>query len=49
LDTPGIGALSDKMAHGLNIRSALIEGPLNRILLLVRFERTEIMITEIKK
>ncbi|KAL4485034.1 hypothetical protein ABPG72_014554 [Tetrahymena utriculariae] len=36
IDTPGTSAEEDKLQHALCLRSALIEGPLNRIFLLIQ-------------
>ncbi|EAS06486.1 signal recognition particle receptor beta subunit (macronuclear) [Tetrahymena thermophila SB210] len=43
IDTPGTQAEENKLNHALGIRSALIEGPINRIFLLVKFERVGAM------
>ncbi|EAS01560.1 50S ribosome-binding GTPase (macronuclear) [Tetrahymena thermophila SB210] len=37
LDTPGTSADDDKIGHALCLRSALIEGPINRIFILIEY------------
>ena len=39
MDTPGTLADEDKLAHAINLRMALIEKPLSRIFLFLKFER----------
>ena len=43
LDTPGTGAESDKILHALHLKSALLEGPLNCILIAIKYERLSLM------
>jgi len=44
MDTPGTLADEDKLAHAINLRMALIERPLSRIFLFIKFERHGAMI-----
>ena len=39
MDTPGTSADEDKLAHAINLRMALIERPLSRIFLFIKFDR----------
>lgn len=38
-DTPGFGSDQEPLIHVYSIYSAIIEGPLNKILITIRFER----------
>ncbi|KAM3137905.1 hypothetical protein pb186bvf_009986 [Paramecium bursaria] len=49
LDTPGVGTFINKYQHAIWIAAALSEGPLNSILLCVRFDRFDIMREQLKK
>lgn len=49
LDTPGLGSDSSKVAHVAGILSALAEGPLNRIFIVTKFERTPTILDDVKK
>ena len=44
LDTPGTGTDKDKIMHAVSLRSALIEGPLNGLLVTVKYERDALML-----
>ncbi|KAM3133696.1 hypothetical protein pb186bvf_014242 [Paramecium bursaria] len=46
LDTPGFGAVTDRLAHSIGILAGLTEGPINRILIVVRYERLGMMIEQ---
>jgi hypothetical protein len=48
LDTPGLESLSNVIVHVAAILAALSEGPLHRIILVVKYERTDIMIRYIR-
>lgn len=48
MDTPGYGAEEDKIKHVGGVLAALAEGPLNRICLIVKFERIETMMKNIR-
>lgn len=48
MDTPGYGADEDKIKHVAGVLAALAEGPLNRICLIVKFERIETMMKNIR-
>lgn len=37
LDTPGIGALKEKLKHAVGIASAFAEGEINMVLIVVRY------------
>ncbi|KAL4429653.1 hypothetical protein ABPG74_017062 [Tetrahymena malaccensis] len=49
LDTPGTQAEQDKLLHALALRSALIEGSINRIFLLVKFDRIGAMLKNMQE
>lgn len=49
LDTPGFGVSKDKIKHVAGVLAALAEGPLNRILILLKNERIDLMIDALKK
>ena len=44
LDTPGFGVVEDRLAHSIGVLAGLTEGPINRILIVVRYERIGMMI-----
>lgn len=48
LDTPGFGSESKKIDHVAGVISALSEGPINRIVFIVRFHRTNTIIDDVK-
>lgn len=48
LDTPGFGCNSNKIQHVAGVLAALAEGPLNRIIILLKFDRTDTMINQLK-
>jgi len=39
MDTPGTSAYEEKLNHAINLRMALIEKPLSRIFISLKFER----------
>ena len=43
LDTPGFGSSINKVDHAAGIIAALTEGPLNRIIIVVKFDRIDTM------
>lgn len=49
LDTPGIGSDSKKIDHIAGVLSAIAQGPLNRIMIVTKFERTSSIFEEVKK
>ncbi|CAK69183.1 unnamed protein product (macronuclear) [Paramecium tetraurelia] len=49
VDTPGFDASEDKLLHAAGVIAALAQGDVNRILIVVKCERTDIMIKNIKK
>ncbi|CAD8125523.1 unnamed protein product [Paramecium sonneborni] len=49
IDTPPIGSSSEKIRNAQGIKNALCEGPLNQIILVVKWERSDIMKNFIKK
>ncbi|CAD8097347.1 unnamed protein product [Paramecium sonneborni] len=49
VDTPGFEALEDKLLHAAGVIAALAQGDVNRILIVVKCERTDIMINNLKK
>ncbi|CAK72866.1 unnamed protein product (macronuclear) [Paramecium tetraurelia] len=49
LDTPGFGSESKKLDHIAGVLSALSEGPINRIVFIVRFTRTNVIMEDVKK
>ncbi|CAD8201331.1 unnamed protein product [Paramecium octaurelia] len=49
LDTPGFGSDSQKIDHIAGVLSALSEGPVNRIAIIVKFARTDVIIEDVKK
>ena len=48
LDTPGTGTNKDKIMHAVSLRSALIEGPLNGIVITVKYDRDALVISKIR-
>ena len=49
MDTPGTLADEDKLAHAINLRMALIERPLSRIFLFIKFERHGAMVKNLEE
>ncbi|CAD8170805.1 unnamed protein product [Paramecium octaurelia] len=49
VDTPGFDAQEDKLLHAAGVIAALAQGEVNRILIVIKCERTDIMIKNIKK
>ncbi|CAD8077126.1 unnamed protein product [Paramecium primaurelia] len=49
VDTPGFDAIEDKLLHAAGVIAALAQGDVNRILVVVKCERTDLMIKNIKK
>ncbi|CAD8172110.1 unnamed protein product [Paramecium pentaurelia] len=49
LDTPGFGSDSNKIDHIAGVLSALSEGPINRIVILARFARTNVILEDVKR
>lgn len=43
LDTPGIGALNEKLTHAIGIASGFAEGEINMVLIVVRYQRTDVI------
>ena len=48
LDTPGTGTDKDKIMHAVSLRSALIEGPINGILITIKYDRDALIINKIR-
>ncbi|CAK84528.1 unnamed protein product (macronuclear) [Paramecium tetraurelia] len=48
LDTPGFGNSENKLDHIAGVLSALSEGPINRIFILLRFQRTDWIKSNVK-
>ena len=44
IDTPGFGSSSDRLAHSIGILAGLTEGPLNRLLVVIKYERVGVMV-----
>ncbi|CAD8085603.1 unnamed protein product [Paramecium sonneborni] len=49
VDTPGFEAREDKLLHAAGVIAALSQGNVNRILIVVKCDRTDLMIKNIKK
>jgi len=49
MDTPGTLADEDKLTHAINLRMALIERPLSRIFLFIKFERHGAMVKNLEE
>lgn len=49
LDTPGFGSDSKKIDHIAGVLSALAEGPINRIVIIAKFARTNIIMEDVKR
>ena len=48
LDTPGFGILEDKIGHAVGVLNALAEGPINRLLIVIKLERIDLMTSFLK-
>lgn len=49
LDTPGFGSESKKIDHIAGVLSAISQGPINRIVIVTKFDRTNSIFEEVKK
>ena len=49
VDTPGFGAVNDRLAHSIGILAGLTEGPIIRILIVVKYDRIDIMLESVSR